>query len=350
MKKSLILIILIAAVSVSTTAKELFPSVSNSSLRQKLENGIEKSRSTIDWIYTDDHARRPSGNLGLYYGNRLMFYHWPSNPANGADRSFGYFLQYTYDMYCSLKSRSNYCLGSSLITYYKAKGQYHGNTVYYVNVDGTSRVTKSLREITLFYLQRLEQKGGYLAERNNIYLSLTKRYTPVYTTVTRTDTRKGNELWIKNKYRQLVLDRASQLTGYTFNFADRGQDEINSNKFYTGDQYLLLANTYGKRKYNKITAIISGPNTPRTAGLAYVGYDNAPFFIMRSRYSPSSMWSAVAIDNNARIFLHELGHAALARPHVATINADNWYSRTDGRNLARIHLNSMSNQYNSFIY
>ncbi len=140
----------------------LFTNATNVSKSTQVQKDYSKTISVVDWIYSPKLKRRPTNNLGWFYGNKLNFWNSKKNPINGADVSFGYLLYYTYDMYCKSKNRSKNCLGSKLKVSYRIEGsKKNGSKVMQVNVLGGSTITSNyFQEVISKFYGNLESIGG----------------------------------------------------------------------------------------------------------------------------------------------------------------------------------------------
>ncbi len=118
-----------------------------------------------------------------------------------------------------------------------------------------------------------------------------------------------NSKWLDldAEYVTMVLDRASTLLFNKVHFYESDIYSVESG-YGSPSQAPALNLAIGYRSPQQITVGISGPDTTSTAGLSRDGMSYEPAFSMRSRFNGSDYESTQAINNTAKIFLHELAH------------------------------------------
>ncbi len=279
-----------------------------------VENHIKKIDSTISWIW--DGGRTTTGNSSYFYGDLLTFYN--ASSTNGADRSYGYFLYYTYDMYCDLKNLKPNCVGSKLKVYFSINSTDINNKTMTVKV-GSSNTTVSnyFQEIRSALFKELERQYGSAGldanEQTLIYASPKRSVASDFSVVTRANS-TGNDLW-KTSYPDSMLTALNTILGNVVSFYRSGRPIVASDDLFARSQHSLLDQVRSKGLSDRITAYISNPAANDSLGVAYVARDHSPLFVMKNcTASPSyakkfATGSKQDLECTGRgIFLHELGH------------------------------------------
>lgn len=314
-----------------------------------VRSNYNKTMGTIDWIYAKKHSRRPTNRTGWFYGDKLTFWHKTRNPTNGADRSFGYFLYYTYDMYCLKKFKRKNCLGKRLVVHYKISGKTkRGRKVMQISTRGQKSITSNyFQGVMAQFFNRLENIGGRAplshSERRLIQPAARASVLANFKVLTPTRGRNANAKWKDRKFVQNVMNSArSSLFNLVPFKTNRIERVVNQRDYDNKSQGSIL------RKYDRsakspqsIGAVISGPATTDSAGRAFVTRSSQPSFVMRSRYnSPNNERSARAIKNNALIYIHELAHNMMKLRHCSrgqkSLCTDNlWHNRKNANEVLK---------------
>lgn len=322
---------------------------------------------TINWIYSTTYSRRPSGNPGWFHGDRAYFIYYVTAPLNGADVSFGYFLYYTYNMYCSLRRLASNCLGAKLKVDFSISGRdFYSAKVFYIRTAAGTISSNYFQQVRADFFSHLEAIGGSVVQTAAIRAELYKARTfasPLNLYISTNDAGAGNDSWRQSDYLYSLLEKIKSIVGNVAGFKLTLQQQIRSSFYYDNhDQYPLLANYNYLRGFGRVTAIVSGFNTPLTAGLSWLGRTDQPIFVMRSRYNypyfntgnTINYKSETALDNTAKIFLHELGHN-MGLNHcnaVATgaLCTDNYWLTDSGRQFLLSYLNSLGAMHVVYSY
>ena len=320
--------------------------LAQASSAQSVANHIKKIDSTIDWIW--DGGRSPTGNTSYFYGDQLGFYN--ADSTNGADRSYGYFLQYTYDMYCNLKGRSPYCLGRSLKVYFSVKGSNEASRMLNVNIAGKSTVSNYFQEIRANMFSGLETIGGKVSisasDRLLIQPKVTKSVRTDFEVITDASGR-GNDIW-KGEFSQQMLTTLNSEIGNVVSFKQIDKDIVRSATYssYSQDQTRVAYKNRGST--DRITAVVSSQSARDSYGTAYVEVASDPIFVMNNcaNYPKYRALFAAGTERDQKctgvgIFLHELGHQmglGHCQAGSSKVCTDNLASTTSGRTFLANHL------------
>ncbi len=282
--------------------------------QKSVESHIQRIDSTIDWIW--DGGRTTTGNSSYFYGNLLTFYN--ANSTNGADRSYGYFLYYTYDMYCDLKNLKPNCLGSRLKVYFSIKSTSINNKTMTVKVGSSNTmVSNYFQEIRTTLFKELERQYGSVGldskEVALIYANPKRSVATDFAVVARNNG-TGNDLW-KSSYPDSMLTALNKLLGNVVSFYRSDRDIVASDSLFAKSQGSLLDSVRSKGLDDRITAYISNPAANDSLGTAQVSRAHSPLFVMKN--CTASPGYAKQFDTGSQrdlectgrgIFLHELGH------------------------------------------
>ncbi len=307
---------------------------------------ISKIDSTINWIWSG--GRTTTGNTSYFYGHRLTFYN--ANNTNGADRSFGYFLYYTYDMYCNLRGRSNKCLGSRLKVYFRISSTGPNNKTMTVSVNGQSRSSNYFQGIRAAFFKLLEQQFGSAGltgyERGRIYPAPQRIVSTELRIMSRNDG-SGNNIW-KGSFGQNVLNQLNSRISNILKFRVHRKSVVRNSTLYNYSQGSLVRYYKNRGTSGKVTAVISGPGAQDSFGRAYVQRASRPIFIMnhcqnfnayRNRFAA---WSTQNYNcTGVGIFLHELGHQmnlGHCQGRSGEICTDNLATTQRGKNYLLSHM------------
>ena len=122
---------------------------------------------------------------------------------------------------------------------------------------------------------------------------------------------------------------------------------IRGDDYYNQSQYVLLPKYAHLGKYREVNALISGPVTQHSAGLAYLANYLPNYFVMRTWYNGSDFNAPYAVETAADIFLHELSHT-LGYPHdgpgVTTRNFIEQLTKGASTNVGNF-VNKMNKEY-----
>ncbi len=302
--------------------------------------------TTIDWIWSG--GRAPTGNSSYFYGHQLGFYN--ANSTNGADRSYGYFLQYTYDMYCRSKSLPLYCLGSHLRVGFSISGPNVNNKVMMVNISGVTTVSNYFQQIRSAMFAGLERAGGTSpisqADRALIQPKPRGHVATEFKIVTNA-LGQGNNIW-KGTFPTDMLNTMNDRIGNVLTFQSDYRSLLQSDTYFSYSQERLTDAFQNRGTSGRVTAIVSAPSARDSFGRAYVQSSSAPIFIMNNcaNYGVySAKFAAGSFQDQGctgvGIFLHELGHQMGLSHCVAgstRVCTDNIASTTAGRQFLVNHI------------
>lgn len=309
-------------------------------------NEIAHIDSTISWIWSG--GRAPTGNSSYFYGHQLGFYN--ANNTNGADRSYGYFLQYTYDMYCRSKSLAMYCLGSRLKVSFSISGPNVNSKVMMVNISGVTTVSNFFQEIRSAMFAGLERAGGISpisrTDRELIQPVAQGHVATEFKIVTNA-LGQGNSIW-KGVFPTNMLNTLNSRIGNVLTFREDFKKLLQSDTYFSYSQDRLTDAFQNKGSSDRVTAVISAPSARDSFGRAYVQSSSAPIFIMNncanygvysSQFDPGSDRDQSC--TGVGIFLHELGHQ-MGLSHCVTgstrVCTDNIATTTAGRQFLVNHI------------
>jgi predicted Zn-dependent protease len=313
----------------------LFTNASNYKSTVQLNNKID---STIGWIYTAKYNRRPTGNNASFKGNQLNFHYSRSRPINGADVSFGYFLYYTYDLYCIRKTGKTNCL-PNLNVHYNIKGNTkYGHKVINISANGHSISTNYLIEAKGEFFKMLKKIGGgpeISPAEWGLIVKNPKASTPFNfkVLVPEGKTANNNSKFIQKEYQNKSLEAATKLLkGRTDFQVNQSLKIANQRDYDTLSQNSILRKYRGHGVARQITTVVTNQRAKDANGMAYISNSSTPFFVMKTYASyigkqPTSQ----EYRTNALIILHELGHNMMGLRHCSpgqkTICTDNvWNS------------------------
>ncbi len=164
--------------------------------------------------------------------------------------------------------------------------------------------------------------------------------------VTRKTNGQGNEKWFDRAFVNRLIDRVNTfvaLPGHKM-FVKSINPISNDNNFNAPTQNELLVLFNNLRLHKQIVVIITGEDTQDSAGLAFSGETDWTYFALRSRYNGEESYSETALNDNAQIFLHELGHK-MGLAHwdgVSLVHTDNFYGVLEGRNMMDRYLSKLN--------
>lgn len=302
-------------------------------------NHIARIDSTISWIWAN--GRAPTGNASYFYGDKLGFYN--NGMTNGADRSFGYFLQYTYDMYCASKGLPFFCLGSRLRVNFSISGANVNSKVMMVSLNGATTVSNYFQEIRSALFRGLERHGGMspISESDrNLIQPIPERYVATEFKIINNSQGQGNAIW-KGDFSKAMLNTLNARIGNVLKFEERYKTVVQNDTLYSYSQGQLTNAFKDKGTSDRVTAVIAAPSARDSFGQAYVQASSAPIFIMNNcaNYGVySSRFEAGSVQDQGctgvGIFLHELGHQ-MGLSHCSagqtTPCTDNLANTTSGR-------------------
>lgn len=314
-------------------------------------NHISRIDSTISWIWAN--GRAPTGNASYFYGHQLGFYNVAN--TNGADRSFGYFLQYTYDMYCASKGLPFYCLGARLRVNFSISGPDVNSKVMMVNLNGVTTVSNYFQQIRSSLFRGLENMGGAspLSEADRLLIQpLPERYVATEFKIINNSLGQGNAIW-KGVFSTNMLNTLNSRIGNVLKFEERYKNIVQSDTLFGYSQGQLTDAYKSKGSSDRVTAVISAPSARDSFGRAYVQVSSAPIFIMNhcANYGVySSQFAAGSIQDQGctgvGIFLHELGHQ-MGLGHCSSGQTspctDNLANTTSGRAYLVNHITNRTN-------
>lgn len=342
--------------------------LSNDTQEAKFVAGLKRIHSAMSWIR--DGGRHTTGNSGFFWGDEALFY--PSNtsyPQGGSDRSFGYVLQYTYDMYCSMKGRSNYCLGSRLKVEFQIKTRsVSGGNVYarykawehnsYVRGSYVTSSTKPMMYLVGDFWKMLNTKFGAVSNYNETTEYFQRRYVPI-SLVMLTDA-SGNFAhiddvnWLAAVNRDMnrypttgnIHFRIAEVVKLSSSYSNKSVNGVKLNEKMLGDLLTYRFNSADmlNRKTNYIN-IISTPKRQNDWGYAWIHdhYSPAMSFNQWIKYQPADMYKSNVTLHAAKIWLHELGHNLNYRHSDSSyLHADNYYYHKDGAAKYNSHLSKMN--------
>ena len=292
----------------------LLCSIKTLAAQQTVESHIKKIDSTISWIW--DGGRTTTGNSSYFYGDLLTFYN--ANSTNGADRSYGYFLYYTYDMYCDLKNLKPNCLGSRLKVYFSINSTNINNKTMTVKVGGSnttvSNYFQGIRSALFKELERQYGSAGLDAREHALIYANPKRSVASDFAVVARSNSTGNDLW-KSSYPDSMLAALNNILGNVVSFYRSDRDIVASDSLFAKNQGSLLDSVRSKGLDDRITAYISNPAANDSLGTAQVSRAHSPLFVMKNCTTTSKYASQFATGSKQDlectgrgIFLHELGH------------------------------------------
>ena len=290
-----------------------------------VHNHYKKINSTIDWIYAPNHSRRPTNRLGWFYGNQLNFWHSRRSPTNGADRSFGYLLYYTYDYYCLKKFKRKNCLGKSLRVNYRINGSSKaGFKTMQIDLNGQKITSNYFQEVISKFFTALENVGGNAGLNKGELAVIHKKpkssIRADFHVLVPTSGANLNNKWQKKNFNQRVLNDAKKVMFNLLPFEVGQIASIKNDRDYKDDSQGDILRKYDRsvQKRGAISAVISGPHTKDSVGRAYLRRSSTPSFVMRSRYNgPKNQYSKQAVRNNALVYIHELAHNLLNLGHCS---------------------------------
>ncbi len=275
---------------------------------------IKRIDSTISWIW--DGGRTTTGNSSYFYGDKYSYYN--ASNTNGADRSYGYFLSYTYDMYCDLKNLKPFCLGTRLQVSFSIKSTNINNKTMTVRVgSGSTTVSSYFQEIRSALFKELERQYGTASldasEKTLIHTNAKRTVATDFSIVARANS-TGNDLW-KYSYPDSMLTALNGALGNAVTFARVSRSMVPSDSLFAKNQGDLLDYARNKGLDDRITAYISNPAASDSLGTAMVTRAHSPLFVMKNCTAASSYASKFAtasqqdlLCTGKGIFLHELGH------------------------------------------
>lgn len=269
--------------------------------RETLTSGVEQSTNAFSWINT----RTTTGFKFGMYGDRIMFYHWSPNVINGADRSYGYALQYMYDTYCQLAGEAKYCLGKSLWVEMRTWKSGSSNRQFMYKFSGRTYTTDSRRQLQRQFMADLISAFGARGIPTTVNHALSKKYVAVDIDLVGGISTFNNTVWLGKLFKVMntYLDKDVAYTlGTVTTLTDATLTSL--------DLPALLPRVSNRGTYGRIKAVVSAKRNASYWGWSYYHYSLSPVFTMveTTKWPIADKNTTKYIDHLARVLMHELGH------------------------------------------
>lgn len=283
---------------------------------------------------------QPTGRLTEFRGSGRTFTSTQGG-LNQPDIRFGRFLYSIYDMYCA-KGDGRLNCKPNLRVRYSLRGNSGSVKLMTVSVNGASFTSQYYQEVIKEMWSQLRAQYGQVGFSNEQLAHITPGRMPVLRShffILRASSGEfANQIWTNHemhrKFSQHIQQQLQNVIAVYPTF-----------ETFTNDQYwnmeqnqLLHASASQYSRSGQVSAVISSPHRRSSMGYAFIDHSSRPFFIFRL-WDSSHASGLRFLDNpadirqNARIWIHELGHQMNLRhnnPNSLGVHTDNLWTHPQG--------------------
>lgn len=310
----------------------LFSTFANAAVSTNVKNKRKSLENYAKSIHNPKYGK-PTNSPLWFYGNENWLTYYTRNRITRADVMFGALMMKTLTTYCNLKKQNWNCLGRRVRFTTKISGSGLQSKILSVNINGTNIVSNYYMEVFKKTFEVLEKSFGGMKissfDRHHLrgygpYRVAKANFHVLYPT---SRTSHANIKWGRGFISEMFKRTKIQM----FNLYNFQQDQHkiirNEGDFFANRMSHSLHKYSGIRTRNRVTAVVTGPQTQDAMGMAFTRKTSVPYLAMRSLFNaPSNQYTERAIAHNSQIFLHELVHnmgIGHCRPGQTSICTDN---------------------------